>query len=98
MAKFEAFGKWKSPIQPENFQAPGSVVLSQIACTPNCDSIFRLEVRADEDGRGVIVQCNLDGSNSRDLLSKSTNVASQVHECKSTSQNLTTGLLRQHHA
>ena len=92
MAKVEAFGKWKSPIQPEDFEAPGSVVLSQIACAPNSNSIFRLEVRADEDGRGVIVRSNLDGSGQKDLLSKSTNVASQVHECKSIIQYLAMGL------
>ncbi|KAJ9601981.1 hypothetical protein H2200_013540 [Cladophialophora chaetospira] len=78
MPEMKAFGTWESPIQPEDFEAPGSVVLSQVEAKGG--KIYRLEIRADEGGRGVIVQSNVDGSGEKELLSKSINVASQVHE------------------
>jgi len=77
------YGTWESPIQPDDFAAEGSVGLDQIHVNRNNGKIYLLELRADDDGRGVIVEyaTHGDGSwKSKDVLPKQFNALSQVHE------------------
>ncbi|KEF51277.1 uncharacterized protein A1O9_12627 [Exophiala aquamarina CBS 119918] len=74
-----AYGTWESPIQPDHFAAPGSVGLDEVYVNRNNGNVYINELRADEDGRGVIVEFIHDGK-SKDVLPKQFNAISQVHE------------------
>ncbi|EXJ65829.1 uncharacterized protein A1O5_11070 [Cladophialophora psammophila CBS 110553] len=76
--KVAEYGTFKSPIEPQCFAAPGSVVLNQLCVNRDNGKIYLLEVRPDEGGRGVIVE-HYNGQK-RDVLPKQYNCLSQVHE------------------
>lgn len=72
------YGTWESPIVPGDFAAVGSVVLDQIYVNRGNGKIYIIEIRADEEGRGVIVEHH--NGKSRDVLPRQFNALSQVHE------------------
>ncbi|KAK6380710.1 hypothetical protein LTS17_004910 [Exophiala oligosperma] len=72
------YGTWKSPINPEDFAATGSVVLDQPCVNRTNGKIYLLESRPDEAGRGVIVEYY--NGRGKDVLPKQYNALSQVHE------------------
>lgn len=75
------YGTWESPIQPDDFAAAGFVGLDQIYVNRRNGKIYINELRADEDGRGVIVEYDThDGNSSKDVLPKEFSALSQVHE------------------
>ena len=74
------YGRWTSPLAPEDFAASESVMLTELDVDRTHGKVYSLEVRADEDGRGVLVEHDLNNETSRDVLPQDFNCASQVHE------------------
>ena len=71
------FGTWESPITTETLSGK-SLGLSEVAAHEASETIYHLEVRPTEGGRGCIVEHTADGP--RDVTPKEYNVRSGVHE------------------
>ncbi len=70
------YGSWRSPITPELVTAR-SIQIGHVACEG--ETIYWLEVRPHEQGRGVIIQCMPDGTR-QEVTPPPFHVRTTVHE------------------
>jgi dipeptidyl aminopeptidase/acylaminoacyl peptidase len=76
MPEISPYGSWKSPLSAEKLAEKGvrygHMVVDQKA-------LYWLEVRANEQGRGVLIKCDANG-NTEEVLAKDVSVRTKVHE------------------
>jgi hypothetical protein len=77
------YGTWQSPLTPEDFAANGSVMLTELHVNKAHGKVYSLEIRADEDGKGVLVEHDINKHTARVCLDKQYNCTSQVCDIQS---------------
>jgi hypothetical protein len=71
------YGHWQSPLQPEDFNAAESLMLTDLETHRRTGKVYVLELRAS-DGRGVIVEYA--SGKRKEVLPPQYNCLSSVHE------------------